>query len=185
MVTLRAFLFGSIMHLFWSYIHRRNYVTVSNILEIINFLNCFLILHFLTHAQCDLRYTLQWLICVVCIYNKLSVMWSSSFKAIQLMTIFLFFSYISCLIYLYLSRLYSAPPQTYDCIRSTFQYSLVQGLSVFNHTYAVFMCLITHIHMQYMTQCDLPVTCLIIGTSYHTHKMFMCPSICRPIIQLI
>ena len=33
---------------------------------------------------------------------------------------------------IYLSDLYTTPPQTYDRIRSTLQYSLVQGLSVFD-----------------------------------------------------
>ena len=36
-VKLRAFIFGSVMYLYWGYMHRRNYLDLGNILKIINF----------------------------------------------------------------------------------------------------------------------------------------------------
>ena len=35
-VKLRAFIFVSVMYLYWSYTHRRNYVDLNNILKMIN-----------------------------------------------------------------------------------------------------------------------------------------------------
>ena len=37
MDRLSAFIIGTVMHLFWGYIHRRNYVSVANILKVMNF----------------------------------------------------------------------------------------------------------------------------------------------------
>ena len=34
MVWLGAFIFGTIIHLFWGYLHRKNYVLVTNILKV-------------------------------------------------------------------------------------------------------------------------------------------------------
>ena len=36
-VKLRAFIFGSVMHLYWRYIQERNYATTDYILKIMNF----------------------------------------------------------------------------------------------------------------------------------------------------
>ena len=36
-IKLRAFIFGSVIHLYWGYPQGRNYASVSNILEIMNF----------------------------------------------------------------------------------------------------------------------------------------------------
>ena len=48
MIKLRAFIFGSVVDLYWGYTHRRNYETVDNILKIIN---CLRFLHF-TFSPC-------------------------------------------------------------------------------------------------------------------------------------
>ena len=37
MVKLRAFIFGSVMHLYWGYLQGRNYASVNNILKVTNF----------------------------------------------------------------------------------------------------------------------------------------------------
>ena len=37
MVKLRAFIFGSVMHLYWGYLQGRNYASVNNILKVMNF----------------------------------------------------------------------------------------------------------------------------------------------------
>ena len=37
MVRLRAFINGTVMHLLWGYLHRRNYASVANILKVENF----------------------------------------------------------------------------------------------------------------------------------------------------
>ena len=42
-VKLRAFIFGSVMHLYWGYPQQRNYVSINNIHKVMNF---FLISHF-------------------------------------------------------------------------------------------------------------------------------------------
>ena len=52
------------MHLYWGYACRRNYSAMDNILKII----IFQILPFFLHAQCALRYALQWILCVTYIY---------------------------------------------------------------------------------------------------------------------
>ena len=37
MINLRAFIFGSVMHLYWSYQQKTNYAFVNNILKVKNF----------------------------------------------------------------------------------------------------------------------------------------------------
>ena len=37
MVKLRAFIFGTVMHLYWGYLQGRNYACINNILEVMNF----------------------------------------------------------------------------------------------------------------------------------------------------
>ena len=37
MVKFRVFILGSIMHLYWSYPENKNYVSVNNILKVMNF----------------------------------------------------------------------------------------------------------------------------------------------------
>ena len=41
MVKLRAFVFGSVVHLYWDYTQRSSYAAVDNIIKIINFLKKF------------------------------------------------------------------------------------------------------------------------------------------------
>ena len=48
MVKLRAFLFDTVMHLYWGYLQGRNYASINNILKVMNFLKIH-ILHFLSH----------------------------------------------------------------------------------------------------------------------------------------
>ena len=38
MVKLRAFIFGTVMHLYWGYLQGRNYASINNILKVMNFL---------------------------------------------------------------------------------------------------------------------------------------------------
>ena len=64
---LTAFIFGSIIYLYWSYACRGNYAAMDNILKIINLKN-FQIVPFSLNVQCTLRYPLQWIPCVTCIY---------------------------------------------------------------------------------------------------------------------
>ena len=45
MVKLKAFIFGSVMHLYQGYSQRKNYVSVNNILKV----TIFHILHLLAH----------------------------------------------------------------------------------------------------------------------------------------
>ena len=45
---LRAFIFDTVMHLYWGYLQGRNYVSINNILKVMNFLKIH-ILHFLSH----------------------------------------------------------------------------------------------------------------------------------------
>ena len=38
MIKLRAFIFGTVMHLYWAYPQGRNYTSINNILKVMNFL---------------------------------------------------------------------------------------------------------------------------------------------------
>ena len=38
MVKLRAFIFDTIMHLYWGYLQGRNYASINNVLKVMNFL---------------------------------------------------------------------------------------------------------------------------------------------------
>ena len=38
MVKLRAFIFDTVMHLYWGYLQARNYASINNILKVVNFL---------------------------------------------------------------------------------------------------------------------------------------------------
>ena len=38
MVKLRAFIFDTVMHLYWGYLQGRNYASINNILKVMNFL---------------------------------------------------------------------------------------------------------------------------------------------------
>ena len=38
MIKLRAFTFGTVMHLYWGYSQGRNYTFINNILKVMNFL---------------------------------------------------------------------------------------------------------------------------------------------------
>ena len=49
MVKLRAFIFGTVMHLYWGYLQWRNYACTNNILKSYEFFKKFHILHFLAH----------------------------------------------------------------------------------------------------------------------------------------
>ena len=37
MVKLRAFIFGTVMHLYWGHLWGRNYISIDNILRVMNF----------------------------------------------------------------------------------------------------------------------------------------------------
>ena len=37
MIKLRAFIFGTVMHLYWGYPQERNYTSINNILKVMNF----------------------------------------------------------------------------------------------------------------------------------------------------
>ena len=37
MVKLRAFIFDTVMHLYWGYLQERNYASIDNILKVMNF----------------------------------------------------------------------------------------------------------------------------------------------------
>ena len=37
MIKLRAFIFGTVMHLYWGYLQRRSYTSINNILKVMNF----------------------------------------------------------------------------------------------------------------------------------------------------
>ena len=37
MIKLRAFIFGTVMHLYWGYPQGRNYTSINNILKVMNF----------------------------------------------------------------------------------------------------------------------------------------------------
>ena len=37
MIKLRAFIFGTVMHFYWGYPQGRNYTSINNILEVMNF----------------------------------------------------------------------------------------------------------------------------------------------------
>ena len=38
MIKLRAFIFGTVMYLYWGYPQGRNYISINNILKVMNFL---------------------------------------------------------------------------------------------------------------------------------------------------
>ena len=38
MVKLRAFIFDTVMHLYWGYLQGRNYASINNILKVMNFI---------------------------------------------------------------------------------------------------------------------------------------------------
>ena len=69
LVKLRAFKFGSVMHLYWGYTQRRNYADMYTILKIVN-LKHFHTLHLFPHSQFALRYTLQWIMYVAFILTS-------------------------------------------------------------------------------------------------------------------
>ena len=52
MVKLRAFIFGTVMHLFWGYLQGRNYACINNILKVMNFLKNS---HFALFASFDIH----------------------------------------------------------------------------------------------------------------------------------
>ena len=55
MVQLRAFIFGSVMDLYWGYTHTKNYAALDNIFKII--FKDFSHFALFPHAQYALRYT--------------------------------------------------------------------------------------------------------------------------------
>ena len=132
MVRLTAFIFGSDMHLFWSYTHKRNYAAVDNIFEIINFWQKS---HF---TSCSLMHNVLWdthyneLFCVACIHismvtisladlafmmmslcnHELFVMWHPASLSLASLSVYSLHShrfdhrnFISC-IYMYICPLY-------------------------------------------------------------------------------
>ena len=55
MVKLRAFIFGSVMHLYWGYTDTRNYASVYNI-KIVNFLR---FSHFALFSSCTMCFEIH------------------------------------------------------------------------------------------------------------------------------
>ena len=56
MIKLRTFIPGTVMHLYWGYPQRRNYMSINNILKVVNVLNFSLFGSFGIHAK-DTNFT--------------------------------------------------------------------------------------------------------------------------------
>ena len=67
MVQVRAFIFDSVMDLYWGHTLTKKYAAVDNILKIITFKD-FHILHFFANAQYALRYTVQYILLVLLVF---------------------------------------------------------------------------------------------------------------------